>query len=143
MTSSQHHDDDFITGINIIPLVDIVLVLLIIFMVTATLMQPSSLPVHLPKAKTAESPTPAPLHVVLMEDGTITVNGQPATITELKRLFYQQAGRDPKTSIVIGADRKVAHGEVIHLIDMAREAGLSRFAFMVEGVRPLRKDETP
>ena len=124
--------DDAITGINMIPLVDIVLVLLIIFMVTATLLQSQSLHVNLPKAKTASASTATSLHVTLDQNGAMALNGQPTTESALQRLFHQRGREAVRPSIVIEADQGVAHGKVIHLIDMAREAGLSQFAFVVE-----------
>ena len=117
-----------------VPLVDIVLVLLIIFMVTATLMQPPSLGVHLPKAKTTSSHPASPLNIVLMENGTISVNGVPTDESDLQRLFYEKAPGKPH--VIISGDQNVAHGKVIHVIDLARQAGLSQFAFVVEQEAP-------
>jgi biopolymer transport protein ExbD len=128
--SSQNDQEDLITGINIIPLVDIALVLLIIFMVSSTLMLTPSIKVSLPKAKTGQSAPIAVISVTLTKEGALHVNGQPATLAGLQKLFGEQSANSP--SVQIHADRTVPHGRVMELIDLARTAGIDRFVFMVE-----------
>lgn len=125
-------DEDLITGINIIPLVDISLVLLIVFMVTATIILSPSIRMDLPKARTAEPSPLTALTVSVAKNGDLSFNGQPITEESLQQVFYQKAQEDPMPQVVINADKGVEHGKVIRLIDLARVAGLSRFALTVE-----------
>jgi biopolymer transport protein ExbD len=124
------NDDGMITEINIIPLVDITLVLLIIFMVSSTLFTTPSLKVNLPKAQTGEATENRILNVTLGEDGALNVNGQPATLATFKETLSRHA--DKNQAIQVHADKAVSHGRVIEVIDLARASGISRFAFMVE-----------
>ncbi|MBI3611450.1 MAG: biopolymer transporter ExbD [Nitrospirae bacterium] len=134
MIFREDHDgeEDLVTGINIIPLVDISLVLLIIFMVTTTIILSPSLRMDLPKARTAEPSPLTRLTVSMGKNGELFLNDQATTEEALRQLFHQKAEESPAPQVVINADRGVEHGAVIHLIDLARAAGLTRFAFMVE-----------
>lgn len=133
---SKEDDEDLITEINVIPLVDISLVLLIVFMVTATIILSPSIRMDLPKARTAEPSPLTPLTISVAKNGDLSLKGQPITEESLRQVFHQKAQRDPIPQVVINADRGVEHGMVIHLIDMARVAGLSRFALMVDKETP-------
>ncbi len=132
MTSPSN--DDPIVGINIIPLVDIALVLLIIFMVSSTLLLSPSIRLDLPKAKTGQPGTTGSIHVAIGPDGALQVDGQPVTEEEMTVLFQQKAKESP--SLLLHADKAATHGLVIRVIDLARAVGINRFAFMVESEKP-------
>lgn len=125
-------DEDLITGINIIPLVDIALVLLIVFLVTATLILSPAIRMDLPPARTAEGAPPSRLLVAIERGGALRLNGVPITESALQARLQHHAAEDPKAQVVISADRAAAHGAVIRVIDLARLGGLERFAFVVE-----------
>lgn len=121
-----------ITGINVTPLVDITLVLLIIFMVTAKLVVSRALPLDLPRAATGGEVQQI-FSVGLLPDGTTRVDGVPAP-TEADLLTRAQIAlaRDPELRAVIQADGSVPHRRVMRVLDVLRQAGLARIAFGVE-----------
>jgi biopolymer transport protein ExbD len=127
-----------ITGINITPLVDITLVLLIIFMVTAKLIVGrNAMPVELPKAASG-SEVQEIFSVVLSANGKAQVNGVAlATDDELLPMARAQAKQNRELRAVIKADGKVFHERVMHTLDLLRRAGISKIAF---GVVPLPAD---
>lgn len=128
---NNSENDDLITGINVTPLVDITLVLLIIFMVTATFIVAPSIPVQLPKATTGEPSPVTNIAVVIGSNGELFLNGNPVTEEGLKSFI--RANRAQEMNAIIGADREVKHGTVIHIIDILREEGIKKFAINVEG----------
>jgi biopolymer transport protein ExbD len=125
-------DDDLISGINITPLVDIVLVLLIIFMVTATYIVREAIEVDLPRAAHAGEATGTTLAVVLTRDGAIYVDGVRQTEEELSARTREAVAKDKDTRAIISADRASLHGAVVRVIDLLKGAGVSRFAINIE-----------
>lgn len=124
--------DEILAGINVTPLVDIVLVLLIIFMVTASFILSPSIKVALPHAATAEATPVSTIALVLTKKGALFLNGK-ATTEEKLAAFLPQAARDnPDVQAIVSADREVAYGEVVHLLDLIRTAGIHKFAVTVE-----------
>jgi biopolymer transport protein ExbD len=122
-----------ISGINMTPLVDIMLVLLIIFLVTAklTVTPPRSFPLDLPKSSTGEG-TQLLLAIDMGKDGQMSVNGQLLPNDEaLKPLAAIQHAAHPEVRAVIQADGKVLHERVIHVLDLLSQAGISQIAFGV------------
>ncbi|GEJ55857.1 ExbD/TolR family protein [Anaeromyxobacter diazotrophicus] len=120
--------------INITPLTDIFLVLLIIFMVTTTAIaeqggQNGGLKVSLPRAgKSAPSAEMHDLAVAVLEDGRTVVGGKVVDEEELSRLLERAHGDNPDTLVLVQADQGVAHGKVVAVMDLARRHGLSRLA---------------
>lgn len=130
--SQQNNDDEMITGINITPLVDIVLVLLIIFMVTATFIVTPSIKVDLPKAATGDATPTSNLALVLDKSGAIYLNGQPASEDEIKAFIRSELAAEKQVQAIISADKAASHGSVIHLIDLVKTEGVTKFAINVE-----------
>ena len=132
--NANNSDDDAISGINVTPLVDVVLVLLIIFMVTAPVIYQSAIKVQLPKAQTGEvSPKNIPLSFTISKDGTLYWGKD--IISSWEELGRRLAKLGPEASnmtAIIGADAAVPHGSVIRLMDALRQAGLVHFALSVE-----------
>lgn len=126
-----------ITGINVTPLVDITLVLLIIFMVTAKLVVSRAMPMDLPKAATG-SEMQQIFSVSLKQDGSTHVDGQLAP-TDQSLLSQAQSGlkAHPELRAVVQADGAVPHRRVMHALDVLRQAGLSRIAFGVQAGPPV------
>src|SRR6478609_8199231 len=109
--------DEAITGINVTPLVDIVLVLLIIFMVTAKLIVSKSVPLDLPKAATG-SDIQSVFSVVLAADGTTQVDSRTVPTDDVILGLAKSAHeKNPELRAVIKADAAVPHGRVIHVLD--------------------------
>jgi biopolymer transport protein ExbD len=117
-----------IEGINVTPLVDIMLVLLVVFMVAARVVAAPAVPVDLPRASRAAG-VQTILSVVLPAEGPARVDGQPVDGAALGARARAALARDPEVRAVIAADRAAAHGRVMEVLDRLREAGLSRVAF--------------
>jgi biopolymer transport protein ExbD len=131
--------DDAITGINVTPLVDITLVLLIIFMVTAKLIAGQGVPLDLPKAATA-GVTQTILTVEIDDHGNVSANGQPVA----DRLALEQKARstladDPSLRALISASARASHGTVLQVMDSLRKVGLTKIAFAADKAEPALK----
>jgi biopolymer transport protein ExbD len=132
MASAAKDDDDAITGINVTPLVDVTLVLLIIFMVTAKLIAGHGIPLDLPKAATANT-TQTMLTLSIDAQGKVTANGQPVLGDEALRDQARRAlAQDPELRTVIAASAAASHGSVMHVVDTVRDAGAVKIAFAAD-----------
>ena len=135
-SGASDSSEEAITGINVTPLVDIVLVLLIIFMVTAKLIVSKSVPLDLPKAATG-SDIQTVFSVVLAADGTTQVDSRPVpsddTILGLAKAAHE---KNPELRAVIKADTTVPHGRVIHVLDLLKQSQVAKIAFGVQPVAP-------
>jgi biopolymer transport protein ExbD len=131
MASIQNTDEE-ITGINVTPLVDVTLVLLIIFMVTAKLITGQGIPLDLPKAKTAGA-TQTVLNVAIDAQGAVRANGNPiGDDTELRARAGFALRQNPELRTVISASASTSHGKVMHVLDLVRDAGITRVAFAAD-----------
>lgn len=118
-----------ITGINVTPLVDVMLVLLVIFMVTVTVAATRAVPLDLPRASRTEQ-VQVVFSVVLPATGPTLVNGAPAASDAIfARRAKEVFARDPHVRAVIDADGAVPHRRVIHTLDLLKTAGIARVAF--------------
>jgi biopolymer transport protein TolR len=122
--------------INVTPLVDVMLVLVVIFIITAPLLT-SSIQLTLPQAAAASAAS-APQAVTLVIDkaGHIFLNDQPITADELKRQLGLAAARSPDTEVQLRADAAVPYGRVVEVMGLAHQAGLSRIGFVADPVAP-------
>ncbi|MFZ5547691.1 MAG: ExbD/TolR family protein [Pseudomonadota bacterium] len=121
------------SDINMTPLIDVMLVLLVIFIITAPLMS-SALRLDLPKADGARSSeTPVFIAVSLDAEGRLFLADQAITLPELREQAERAAGRDPATEVQLRADQAVPYGRVAELIGLLQQAGLSRIGFITAG----------
>jgi biopolymer transport protein ExbD len=133
--SSYGGDEDagrMIVDINVTPLVDITLVLLIIFMVTASYIVSPAIKVDLPKAASGTDQAKTTLALTLMKDGGLYLNGQRSNDQAVVAYIGTELPKNPDLQAIIAADRVVPHGDVVHVIDMVKRAGVHRFAINVE-----------
>ena len=132
MASSSNDDEDgIISGINVTPLVDVTLVLLIVFMVTAKIIVSQGMPMDLPKAATGEEVQNV-FSVELSTDGKARVDSAPVANDEaIAELARQAKAKNKDMRVVIRADKKVEHGRVIHVLDLLRRSGIAKIAFAV------------
>jgi biopolymer transport protein TolR len=128
-------DDELISGINITPFVDVVLVILIIFLVTATYIITRSIPMDLPKAATGEQVITT-LAISVDARGTIYLDGAPITEPELVRRLPEILQQKPDVRAVIAADGSVEYRRVMRLMDLCRRAGIARLAFNIKSEEP-------
>ncbi len=124
--------EDMIAAINVTPLVDITLVLLIIFMVTATYVVRESIEVDLPRAASGGETVGPTLAFALDREGKLFLDGAPATVDGAREAVRTAVARSPEARALISADRAVSHGRVIEVIDLVKQEGLTRFAIDVE-----------
>jgi biopolymer transport protein ExbD len=120
-------DDDLITAINVTPLVDIVLVLLIVLMVTSSYLVNKSINVELPKAATGETTTPS-LSLSLDVNGKTYLDGKEMVAVELQRAVRAAYAKDPEVKAIISADGRAMHAQVVQLIDLLRKEKVTKFA---------------
>jgi biopolymer transport protein ExbD len=120
-----------IAAINVTPLVDVVLVLLIILMVSSTYIVAQTLKVQLPKARSTDGTADKPTKVELLKDGTLRFNDNKVTEAELTQKVKDAVAADPEMSLVVSADKDVQHGNVVHMLDIAKLAGVTKFAINV------------
>ncbi len=135
-TFKRDDEEDIIADINVTPFVDVSLVLLIIFMVTATYIVAQSIPVDLPEAATGEDIVTT-LTVTITADGTMYVDGKKSGETALEQTISRTRKNNDEVRVVIAADAKVSHGRVVRIIDLVRQLGVSRFAINIDA----KKDE--
>jgi biopolymer transport protein TolR len=133
--SSGSDDDELISGINVTPLVDITLVLLIIFMVTATYIVRASVEVELPRAAHGGESVGTLLAVVLTKDGEVYLDGVLRDEAQLVARTREAVAKDGNARVIISADRAASHGSVVRVIDLVKDAGVTKFAIQIEKER--------
>jgi biopolymer transport protein ExbD len=129
-------DDDLLASINIIPFVDIVLVVLTIFMLTSTVIVRASLEVKLPRAASAGAGVSTTLNLMLTRAGELRVNGAPRTLADARAIVADTARQHRDAQAVISDDRGVEYGRVIEVIDLVKSHGITSFALDVERAAP-------
>ena len=124
--------DPPMSEINVTPLVDVMLVLVVIFIITAPLLA-SSIRLDLPKAEGTQ-PGDAPKFVTLVVDkaGQAFLNDKPVTPEQLATQLAAAAQQNPETEIQLRADQGVPYGKVVEVMGIAHKAGLSRIGFVAE-----------
>ena len=127
----NEQESEGIFDINITPFVDVVLVLLVIFMVTAPMMVQQALTVNLPKTKTADALQSATLAIAITEQGQYLLNGELRTLQQIHTTAQQVFNKDPKVQIIFAADLASRHEAVVKAIDTIRSVGITKFAFQV------------
>ena len=130
-SQASSSDDDGIVGINVTPLVDITLVLLIIFMVTAKLIASQGVPLDLPKAASAGE-TQTVFAVSVDPTGATSIEGKPVDDATLKGAAKTALGKNKDLRTVVQASSQTAHGKVLHVVDELRLAGIQKIAFAAE-----------
>jgi biopolymer transport protein ExbD len=118
-----------IVGINITPLVDVMLVLLVIMMVSATHIVSQTMKVNLPKTGSSDGGAPSTAAISITADHEIYFNRE---LVDDAALSEKLAALDPATTVVVSADEAADHGKVVGVLDTARAQGLSNFAINVE-----------
>jgi len=129
-TSSDN--DDGITGINVTPLVDITLVLLIIFMATAHIIVHRSMSLNLPKVANAQNVPTQSIQILLEADKSLRINNQPVTLQDLSVNLAQMARLDVGLKVTLSADERVSWGDVAAILDALRGAGITHIATEVQ-----------
>jgi biopolymer transport protein ExbD len=127
-------DDDqmLITGINVTPLVDIMMVLLIIFMATATFVSERAMEINLPKSAVKEiAPTPA-LTITLGKDGALKIMKKSVTLDELKALLINEMKAYPDEKVLFKAEKDLPYYRVAEVLEAVKLAGVRKVALAME-----------
>jgi biopolymer transport protein ExbD len=138
--SEEDGGDGVFADINITPLTDIFLVLLIIFMVTSSVIvnqgerggAKAGLKVNLPKGGASDIvPAESDLSVAVLADGRLVLSGNVVSEEELKKALAETQSKNPATLVIVQADEGVPHGKVVQVMEMAKAAGLGQLAIGV------------
>ena len=133
-----------ISSIELTPLVDVVFLLLIFFLLTATYVKNPNIDIDLPKASPQEIFTKDnDITLAIKKDGTVKYNNNQVTMTELKEILFKKIKTGAKNAVVIvKADKKSTHGKVVEVMDIAKSAGFSKLAIAVSAPSPDEKTES-
>ena len=131
--SRQQDDGGVISDINVTPLVDITLVLLIIMMVAAPIIANNpSIKVELPKAATGDETQKTTLALTLARAPTggydIYANGDKIDEVRLRSMLPALVAKNPELQVIIAADKSIAYGDVVHIVDLVKALGVHKFA---------------
>lgn len=125
-------NDEPIADINIVPFVDIILVVLIIFMVTTPFIMKPSININLPKAGSGEDTTPSELTITIGVNGTLALNGKTTDEATITSYSHDLAAKRPDVQAIISADKDVTHGRVVSIIDAVKSGGVKKFAITID-----------
>lgn len=131
-TSGESGDANLMSSINVTPFVDVALVLLVIFMVTAPLIAKDILNLNLPKTESGDGKSVATLGIAVNRSGQILLNGNPVTAEALKAEAARAVRESPDAQAIISGDVEASYGAVVKTIDIVKSAGLKRFAIQVD-----------
>jgi biopolymer transport protein ExbD len=129
MATPVQRPGELIQGINVTPLVDVVLVLLIILMIAASSAVSRALPMDLPKASTGQPTERRPLAISIDAAGALFLDGEPLSREQLRQRVKQRSGSE--ASALIAADGAARHRAVVGVIDLLRAEGVTKFAINV------------
>ena len=121
-----------VSDINVTPLVDIMLVLLIIFMLTAHLIARQAIEVDLPRAAQSTATPPTTLAITVTKDGQLFLDSDPVTPEALRAAIRAALVKDPKTQAVIAGDQAVSHGRIVWVLDTVKSLGVTSFAIQID-----------
>jgi len=125
-------EEEIIASINVTPLVDVVLVLLIIFMVTASFIVRETIEVQLPRAASGGESVGVTVNLILDERGVLYLDGRETTMEEARRAVREVVKQGDDAKAIISADKRLAHGRVVEIIDLVKTEGLHKFAINIE-----------
>lgn len=129
--NSRH--DKLVSEINITPLTDVMLVLLVIFMVTTPLIMTESFKVKLPKAVSSTSETGKGVIIAVNEAGEINLNGKLLAADGLSEALRAEFQRGSEKTVVIKADGRARHSVIVKVLDTAKTAGADKLSIATEG----------
>lgn len=126
-------DGSTINEINIVPLVDIILVVLIIFMVAAPLVMQPKIDISLPKSSSTDiDKSKKPMKIVVGKKGELFIDNKPASIEQLRSESMAKYKENPDTNAILVADKEVTIAMVTEIIDTVKSQGLKKVAFSIQ-----------
>jgi biopolymer transport protein ExbD len=134
MAAGTKNDDTLITEINMTPLVDVMLVLLVIFMIAAPSLYHGNIKLELPKAATGDRTDKVTMNFKLLKDGRVFLDKREITRAEVAQHVQTALQLDAKADAMVAADRALTHGEVMQFVDELKAGGIQKMAVAVDGV---------
>ncbi|MFA5370533.1 MAG: protein TolR [Sideroxydans sp.] len=135
MLAQRRSRNRLMSQINVVPYIDVMLVLLVIFMVTTPMMNPGQ--IDLPSVGKSSTPSAAPLEVMIRKDATLVLRDharggaeQPVSRDELIGLLKQKLAQNPEQAVVISADKKIRYEEVINVMDMLQQQNVKKVGLL-------------
>lgn len=133
MAGGIRHEEEPISEINVVPLVDIILVVLIIFMVTAPMVMKPTIDVNLPQASSGKESTPGQaMEVVIGQDGEFYLNGKKISLEGLAEQASSEAAKSMESSAVLTADKTVTLETLTKVIDTIKTSGIKKVGFSIQ-----------
>jgi len=129
---SNDNDDGIISNINITPMVDVILVLLVIFMVTANFLKKESLNINLPKVAASDANIKESTQVALTRDGKFFLEGKAVTEEALAADLSREAKYRPNMRVTLSADENLSYGTVSRIMGLLRKCGVTHLALSVK-----------
>ncbi|HNX58844.1 MAG TPA: biopolymer transporter ExbD [Spirochaetota bacterium] len=129
---SSKNDDGVISDINITPMVDVILVLLVIFMVTANFLKKESININLPKVAKADANIKESTQIALTKDGQFFIEGKSISEEDLVTSMSREAKLRPNMRVTLAADENIAYGSVSKLMGVLRRCGVTKIALSVK-----------
>lgn len=133
-TNFDPSESELMSDINITPFVDVVLVLLVIFMVTAPMMVKEVMELKLPQSKSTNKSKAKTFSVAISKVGQVLFDGELIDLSLLIEKALRVKQKFPNLQLVISADREAIHGDIIAVLDRIKQAGITNFAFQVEKI---------
>lgn len=137
MSANRRHNNRMMNEINVVPYIDVMLVLLVIFMVTAPMMSPSQ--IDLPQVGKSSETSPAPLEVIVGKNGTLSLRdhakgGKEIRVSreELISVLKSRSGEQAKQAVVISADRNVRYDDVISVMDALQQQNIQKVGLLTK-----------
>lgn len=125
-------DSDEIGYINITPMVDVLLVLLVIFMVTANFLKQESVNINLPKVNAADPNVAKSIQVALTRNGKLLMEDTELTEEDLVRKLSAESKYRPNMRVTLSADERLSYGTIAHIMGLIRQSGVTRIALSVK-----------
>ncbi len=132
MAMQSNSEDGEIGNINITPMVDVILVLLVIFMVTANFLKKESVNINLPKVSASDPNVAQSVQVAVTRDGKIMLEGGPADGPRLISSLSREVKIRPNMRVTLSADERLAYGDIAEVMGLIRKSGVSRIALSVK-----------
>ena len=121
-----------ISEINVTPFVDVVLVLLVIFMVTAPMLVREQMSVNLPKAQAGEKSASQAITITISKEGKVTIMEKPVDFDQIELAVKQLIAQNPNAQAIMSADQDAKHGDVVRVMDVVKRSGLTHFAIQIQ-----------
>ena len=126
------NDNEEISNINITPMVDVILVLLVIFMVTANFLKKESVNINLPKVAAADPNVRQSIQIALTRDGMLLMEGVQVSEEDMMNSLTDEVRLRPNMRVTISADERLEYSKIARLMGLVKQAGVTKLALSVK-----------